>query len=262
MKVGIATVPPGLFAGTRWTVAGLALLAWRHASGQHLGVPMRLRLRLVVVAILMVSLDQVDPALRAALRPGRARYRDFGRADTRLPARVRGAGGTGADCSRLQALALGLGVVGILVLFGPKALAGRSSAGGSGGCRRGHHRHALLLRPVGPGASTLMRTLPAAEVAGSPTWSAACCCWPDPLPSSRIARRRARPLGLAGLRRLALPAAAGSARRHGHLLSPGARLGTRPAQYLSLRLPSDRGGAGDAAVRRTDRRGGRSGHRP
>ncbi len=29
MKVGIATVPPGFFAGTRWTVAGLALLLYR-----------------------------------------------------------------------------------------------------------------------------------------------------------------------------------------------------------------------------------------
>ena len=29
MKVGIATVPPGLFAGSRWTVAGLVLLGIR-----------------------------------------------------------------------------------------------------------------------------------------------------------------------------------------------------------------------------------------
>ena len=29
MKVGIAVVPPGVFAGTRWTTAGLMLLLWR-----------------------------------------------------------------------------------------------------------------------------------------------------------------------------------------------------------------------------------------
>src|SRR5271163_2340125 len=59
MKVGVATVPPGVFAGTRWTAAGLALLAWRLARGAPVRVPFRLRLRLVLVAVLMVSLNQV-----------------------------------------------------------------------------------------------------------------------------------------------------------------------------------------------------------
>ena len=39
MKVGIAVVPPGVFAGTRWTVAGLMLLLWRWARGQRLQIP-------------------------------------------------------------------------------------------------------------------------------------------------------------------------------------------------------------------------------
>jgi hypothetical protein len=42
MKVGIAVVPPGVFAGTRWTTAGLMLLLWRFARGQRLQIPMRL----------------------------------------------------------------------------------------------------------------------------------------------------------------------------------------------------------------------------
>src|SRR6202042_1092810 len=59
MKVGIAAVPPGVFAGTRWTVAGLMLLLWRWTRGQRLQIPMRLTGRLFVVAVLMVSLNQV-----------------------------------------------------------------------------------------------------------------------------------------------------------------------------------------------------------
>jgi drug/metabolite transporter (DMT)-like permease len=39
MKIGIAIVPPGLFAGTRWTTAGLMLLLWRWARGQRLQIP-------------------------------------------------------------------------------------------------------------------------------------------------------------------------------------------------------------------------------
>src|SRR6516165_4990164 len=59
MKVGIAVVPPGLFAETRWTTAGLMLLLWRWARGQRLMIPMRLTGRLLLVAVLMVSLNQV-----------------------------------------------------------------------------------------------------------------------------------------------------------------------------------------------------------
>ena len=59
MKVGIATVPPGVFAGTRWTSAGLMLLLWRWARGQRLQIPMRLTGRLLAVAVLMVSMNQV-----------------------------------------------------------------------------------------------------------------------------------------------------------------------------------------------------------
>src|SRR5487761_2127089 len=63
MKVGIASIPPGLFAGSRWTVAGLALLGFSVALGQ----------------------ERFSPR---------------------------------------QLAAIGLGVVGVLVLFGPSAVAG------------------------------------------------------------------------------------------------------------------------------------------
>jgi drug/metabolite transporter (DMT)-like permease len=165
MKVGTATVPPGLFAGTRWTVAGLALLAWRLARGESVRVPFRLRARLLVVAVLMVSLNQVIqlyglrfvPAglaavLSSALTPisllgfsvllGQERFR------------------------WQQAAAIALGVAGILVLFGPQALKGaltwQEVLGATAvivGCIC-YSLGSVLARP-------LMRTLPPAEVAAA-----------------------------------------------------------------------------------------------
>ena len=71
MKVGIATLPPGIFAGSRWTVAGLILLAVRKAKGEPIRVTPRLTGRLVVVAILMVTLNQViQPAAKPDARGG------------------------------------------------------------------------------------------------------------------------------------------------------------------------------------------------
>lgn len=163
MKVGIATVPPGLFAGTRWTVAGLALLLWRRARGEPLGVPMRLRLRLVVVSVLMVSLNQV-------IQLYGLRYVPAGLAtvisSALTPISLLGFSvmlGQERFSSR-QALSLGLGVAGILVLFGPKALDGQLGWGealGACGVIIGclcYSFGSVLTRP-------LMRTLPPAQVA-------------------------------------------------------------------------------------------------
>ena len=72
MKVGIATVPPGLFAGSRWTVAGLILLAVRRAQGEPMRVTPRLAGRLVAD---LVAGDPpvVDPAPFRLERFDRAR---------------------------------------------------------------------------------------------------------------------------------------------------------------------------------------------
>src|ERR1700733_14425853 len=59
MKVGIAVVPPGVFAGLRWTAAGLILLAWRRARGEKTPIVHRISRRLLAVALLMVSGNQV-----------------------------------------------------------------------------------------------------------------------------------------------------------------------------------------------------------
>jgi drug/metabolite transporter (DMT)-like permease len=163
MKVGIATVPPGVFAGTRWTAAGLALLLWRLARGAPVRVPFRLRLRLVLVATLMVSLNQVIqlyglrfvPAglaavLSSALTPISLLGFSVMLAQERFHWR--------------QAAAMVVGVAGILVLFGPQALEGtlslREALGATGvivGCLC-YSFGSVLARP-------LMRTMPPAEVA-------------------------------------------------------------------------------------------------
>jgi len=124
MKVGIAVVPPGLFAGTRWTVAGLTLLLWRWAHGQRLQIPMRLTGRLVVVAVLMVSLNQViqlyglrfiTAGLAAVLSSALTPVALLGFAVVVGQERF----------TWRQIAAMAIGMAGILVLFGPAAFAGR-----------------------------------------------------------------------------------------------------------------------------------------
>jgi drug/metabolite transporter (DMT)-like permease len=124
MKIGIAVVPPGVFAGTRWTVAGVALLVWRFVRGQRLQIPMRLTGRLFAVALLMVSLNQViqlyglrfitaglAAVLSSALTPIALLGFAVGLGQERFAWR--------------QLVAIAIGVAGILVLFGPAAFAGR-----------------------------------------------------------------------------------------------------------------------------------------
>jgi len=123
MKVGIATVPPGFFAGTRWTVAGLALLLYRALSGHTFAVPFRLRGRLILCSVLLVSANQVVQLYGL-------RYVTAGLAavlsSALTPIGLLGfAVLLGQEKFRWQqGVAMALGVAGICVLFGPKALEG------------------------------------------------------------------------------------------------------------------------------------------
>ncbi len=163
MKVGVATVPPGFFAGTRWTVAGLALLGWRLARGEPIGVPFRLRGRLFVVSVLMVALNQViqlyglrtvPAGLAAVLSSGLTPISLLGFAVLLGQERF----------SWRQAAAIAVGVSGLLMLFGPKAVNGTfgwPQLLGALGVIIGllcYSLGSVLARP-------LMRTLPPAEVA-------------------------------------------------------------------------------------------------
>jgi len=123
MKVGIAVVPPGVFAGMRWSCAGLALLAWRVSQGHRPFLPRRLILRMVLVSLLLVSFSQViqlyglrhitaglAAVINSALTPIALLGFSAALGQERFTWR--------------QAAAIAVGVVGIMVLFGPKAFTG------------------------------------------------------------------------------------------------------------------------------------------
>lgn len=163
MKIGIATVPPGFFAGTRWAAAGLALLAWRWLHGQPLGVPRRLFGRLLLVSIMMISLN-------AVIQLYGLRYVPAGLA-TVISSALTPISLVGFSVllgqerfSARQAGALALGVAGILMVFGEQALGGRlgwpeilGAAGVIVGCLM-YSLASVLARP-------LMRTLAPGNVA-------------------------------------------------------------------------------------------------
>lgn len=163
LKVGALAVPPGLFAGTRWTVAGLVLLLWRHSRGHSIRPGMRLLRRLAVVAVLMISLN-------AVLNQYSLRYVDSGLAAVinaaMTPLSLLGFSvAVGQERFSLrQAAAMALGICGILLLFGPGVLSGRMDSwtvlgvfGLIVGCLT-YSAGSVLSRP-------LMRTLPPAQLA-------------------------------------------------------------------------------------------------
>jgi drug/metabolite transporter (DMT)-like permease len=123
MKVGAARVAPEIFAGTRWTVAGLALIAFRLVRGETVTIRPRAIGRTLAVALLMISLNQV-----IALYSLRHTTAGLGAVITSalMPVSLLGFSViSGQETFSLrQAGAIALGVVGILVLFGPSALNG------------------------------------------------------------------------------------------------------------------------------------------
>lgn len=123
MKIGIAVVPPGVFAGTRWTTAGLMLLLWRWARGQRLQIPMRLTGRLFIVAILMVSLNQVIQlyGLRH-ITAGLAAVLSSALTPVALLSFAVAFGQERSSWRQVAAIAIG--IAGIIVLFGPDAASG------------------------------------------------------------------------------------------------------------------------------------------
>jgi drug/metabolite transporter (DMT)-like permease len=123
MKTGIAVVPPGVFSGTRWTTAGLVLLLWRWSRGFPPRLNLRIAGRLVFVSMLLITFNAVillyglryvgtglASVVNAALTPISLLGFSVALGQERFNAR--------------QAGAIALGVVGILVLFGPSAMAG------------------------------------------------------------------------------------------------------------------------------------------
>jgi drug/metabolite transporter (DMT)-like permease len=164
MKVGIATVPPALFAGSRWTVAGLVLLALRRWSGEKVRPPPRLWSRLLLVSVLLVSLNQ-------AIQLYGLKYITAGLAavisSALTPIALLGFSvALGQERFSLRQLgAIALGVLGVAVLFGPSAMAGTldvwqvlGAAGVIVGCLS-YSLGSVLARPM-------MRTLAPVQMSG------------------------------------------------------------------------------------------------
>jgi drug/metabolite transporter (DMT)-like permease len=127
LKAGTMAVPPALFSGTRWTVAGLILLGFGWARGQRLWIDRRLMGRMVLVAFLMVTLNAtvllygmryVGSGLAAVINSALTPISLLG-----FSVLLHQEG-----FHRRQLVAIALGVAGILLLFGPKAAAGQLDA--------------------------------------------------------------------------------------------------------------------------------------
>jgi len=124
MKAGVAAVPPGFFSGTRWTFAGIVLLAWWRLQGRPLRITPRVVGRLVFVSVLLISVNAVimlyglryvQVGLAAVINAGLT------------PVAMLGFG-IAAGLERFRPRQLGafaLGIAGIFLLFGPKAMQGR-----------------------------------------------------------------------------------------------------------------------------------------
>ncbi|HVZ07056.1 DMT family transporter [Rhodopila sp.] len=164
MKLGIATVAPGVFAGSRWAVAGIILLSIRRFRGQRVLPPPRLWPRLLFVSVLLVTLNQIiqlyglkhitaglAAVISSALTPIALLCFAVGLGQERF--------------NRRQVGAIVLGVSGVFVLFGPDALAGRldvwelfGAAGVTIGCLC-YCAGSVMTRPM-------MRTLEPVQLAG------------------------------------------------------------------------------------------------
>jgi drug/metabolite transporter (DMT)-like permease len=123
MKIGIATVSPGVFAGLRWSIAGGLILAYRRFHGQRVMPPPRLIPRLVFVSVVLITFNQViqlyglkyitaglAAVISSALTPIALVVFSVAAGQERFSAR--------------QVGALCVGVLGVALLFGPSAVAG------------------------------------------------------------------------------------------------------------------------------------------
>jgi drug/metabolite transporter (DMT)-like permease len=123
MKAGTAEVPPGIYSGLRWSVAGTVLLAFLALRGDPVRVPARLWGRIIWVSVMMIPLNAVimlyglrhiSSGLAAVLNSALTPIAMVGFAAMLGQERF----------SRRHLGALAVGVVGVLVLYGPKAAVG------------------------------------------------------------------------------------------------------------------------------------------
>jgi drug/metabolite transporter (DMT)-like permease len=123
MKVGIASVSPGVFAGLRWTIAGGVLLAILRMRGERVMPPLRLVPRLLFVSVLLITLNQVIQLYGLKyITAGLAAVISSALTPIALLGFAVAFGQEGFTKRQIGALALG--VAGVCTLFGPSAFAG------------------------------------------------------------------------------------------------------------------------------------------
>jgi len=164
LKTGITAVPPAFFSGVRWTVAGIVLLGWRRLHHQRVRIPPRLFRRVVVLSLIMVGLcsaiqlyglRQVSSGMGAVIASALTPISMLGFAVAMRQEHL----------NWRQAIALAVGVVGILVLFGPRTITGQMKPAELLGAA------AMALGTVincvtGVLSRPLMRVIPPAQMAG------------------------------------------------------------------------------------------------
>jgi drug/metabolite transporter (DMT)-like permease len=164
MKIGIATVAPGVFAGLRWSIAGAILLGFRAFRGQRVMPPPRLIPRLVFVSVILITLNQVIQLYGLKyITAGLAAV--ISSALTPIALLVFSVAAGQERFSPRQLGAIGVGVLGVLMLFGPSAVAGTldvwemiGAAGVTIGCLC-YTAGSVMTRPI-------MRTLEPVQLAG------------------------------------------------------------------------------------------------
>lgn len=123
MKVGISTVSPGIFAGLRWSLAGAIILAFRKLSGQRVMPPPRLIPRLLLVSVVLITLNQIIQLYGLKyITAGLAAV--ISSALTPIALLVFSVVAGQERFSPRQLGAIGLGIAGVAMLFGPSAMAG------------------------------------------------------------------------------------------------------------------------------------------
>jgi drug/metabolite transporter (DMT)-like permease len=129
IKSGLEAIPPLLFAGTRFTAAGMILLAWRAGTAQGEAAPLHVRREdwrgMLIVSILVIvatysllfwGMRNVASGLAAVLNLAFMPIALFG---------IGLAYGEERFTTR-QLVAVGLGIVGLIVLFRPASSEGRA----------------------------------------------------------------------------------------------------------------------------------------
>jgi drug/metabolite transporter (DMT)-like permease len=127
VKVGISAVPPSLFAGTRFIIAGALLLLYWRLRGEALGISRSDLPRLIAVTLLMVV------ATYSLLFWG-ARFVSSGLTAILdlafMPVALLSIGAILGEerFTRARAFGVAVGICGLFILFGPKAFSSNAEA--------------------------------------------------------------------------------------------------------------------------------------